>query len=99
MDLNALINLQRGPLTDVVAWLQCQQLLANPLLCSQCNNRVMEMKQRNGNHVDGFFCYVCYTSFPLFLKKTLLNHYQFMKKHFPIFIDQTRVLLAFFLGG
>lgn len=69
MDLNALINLQRGPLTDVVAWLQCQQLLANPLLCSQCNNRVMEMKQRNGNHVDGFFWYVRYTSFPLFLKK------------------------------
>ena len=34
-------------------------------------------------------------------KKTLLNHYQFVKKHIPIFTDQTRVLLAFFffLGG
>ena len=35
-------------------------------------------------------------------KKTLLNHYRFVKKHFPIFTDQTRVLLAFsffFWGG
>ena len=90
MDLNTLINLQRGPLTDVVAWLQCQQFLANPLLCSQCNNRY-------GNETEKWqscrwLFLVCTLYFvPAVLKKTLLNHYQFVKKHFPIFIDQTRV--------
>ena len=60
MDLNQLIDLERGPRLDLIRWLQLYQLLPNPLQCAQCN-RAMEITERNDNHVDGFLWYVIVT--------------------------------------
>ena len=54
MNLNELIDLERGPQTELIQWLQRRYLLADPLNCAQCN-RAMELPERNANHVDGFF--------------------------------------------
>lgn len=53
MDLYECIDLQRGPRLNLIQWLQQRSLLANPLICAQCN-RDMELKERNGGHIDGF---------------------------------------------
>ena len=53
MDLFECIELQRGSRMNLIQWLQQRSLLANPLRCRQCNQD-MEMKERNGDHVDGF---------------------------------------------
>ena len=57
MNLNELIDLERGPRTgprtELIQWLQRRYLLTDPLNCAQCN-RAMELTERNANHVDGF---------------------------------------------
>ena len=53
MDLYEYTELQWGSRINLIQWLQQRSLLANPLRCRQCN-RDMEMKERNGDHVDGF---------------------------------------------
>ena len=54
MDLNLIIDLERGPRAYLIRWLQMRHLLANHLSCAQCNC-AMEMKERNDDHIDGFF--------------------------------------------
>ena len=49
MDLYECIDLQRGPRLNLIQWLQQRSLLANELC-----NRDMELKERNGGHIDGF---------------------------------------------
>ena len=53
MDLNELIDLERGPRSVLIGWLQRRYLLADPLHCAQCN-QAMELTERNVNHTDGF---------------------------------------------
>ena len=68
MDLNELIDLERGPQLTLIQWLQRRILLADLLQCAQCNCP-MELTQRNGSHVDGFLWLVLYELFPcLFFK-------------------------------
>ncbi|KAK2557526.1 hypothetical protein P5673_020277, partial [Acropora cervicornis] len=52
MDLNLIIDLERGPRAYLIRWLQMRHLLANPLSCARCNC-AMEMKERNDDHIDG----------------------------------------------
>ena len=53
MDLNELIDLERGPRSVLIGWLQRRYLLADPPHCAQCN-QAMELTERNVNHTDGF---------------------------------------------
>ena len=45
MNLNELIDLERGPRTELIPWFQWRYMLADPLNCSQCN-RAMELTER-----------------------------------------------------
>jgi len=53
MNLNEIIDLERGLRSVLIEWLQRCYLLPDPLNCSQCN-QALELAQRNDNHVDGF---------------------------------------------
>ena len=53
MNLNELIDLERGPRMALIQWLQRRYLLADPLNCAQCNQG-MELTPRSQDHVDGF---------------------------------------------
>lgn len=53
MSLRQLFELERGPIEDVIRWLQGRALLANPLHCGQCNED-MELRPRGDEHIDGF---------------------------------------------
>ena len=57
MDLLFFTDLATGPRSNLVQWLQGglqgRALLPNPLHCATCD-RDMELKQRNGDHIDGF---------------------------------------------
>ena len=53
MNFNEIIDLERGPRSGLIEWLQRRHLLLDPLHCAQCN-QAMELKQRNDDHVDGF---------------------------------------------
>ena len=53
MNLNKLIDLERGPRMALIQWLQRRYLLADPLNCAQCNQG-MELTTRSQDHVDGF---------------------------------------------
>jgi len=52
MNLNLFIDLERGPRSALVQWLQRRRLIADPIWCAQCNI-MMELTERN-DHVDGF---------------------------------------------
>ena len=54
MNFNEIIDLERGPRSALIEWLQRQHLLPDPLRCAQCN-QAMELKQRNDDHVMAFF--------------------------------------------
>ncbi|XP_068704779.1 uncharacterized protein [Montipora foliosa] len=53
MNLNELIDLERGPRVALIQWLQRRYLIADPLNCAQCNQG-MELTTRSQDHVDGF---------------------------------------------
>ena len=53
MSLRQLFELERGPIENVIRWLQGRALLANPLHCGQCNED-MELRPRGDEHIDGF---------------------------------------------
>ena len=55
MNLDLFIDLERGPRSDLIRWLQRQRLIADPLLCAQCNI-AMDLIERNDNH--GWFSLV-----------------------------------------
>lgn len=57
MNLNLFIDLERGPRSALVRWLQRRRLIADPLWCAQCNI-AMELTERNDDHVDGFLWWV-----------------------------------------
>ena len=57
MNLADITSLANGPVLELIQWLQRQNCIANPLLCTVCNIP-MELTQRNGDHVDGYFWYV-----------------------------------------
>ena len=54
MELSQFVAFERGPTLNLIQWLQNRSLLANPLRCAQCNIN-MDLKERNDNHVDGFY--------------------------------------------
>lgn len=58
MDLLEITRLSGGPLLDLIRWLQGENCLANPLRCSQCNERML-LTARNQDHVDGYLWFVC----------------------------------------
>ena len=53
MSLRQLFELEKGPIENVIRWLQGRALLANPLNCGQCNED-MELRPRGDEHIDGF---------------------------------------------
>ena len=53
MNLSEIVDLERGQRSELIQWLQRRYLLADRLNCTQCN-QAMELKERNGNHVDGY---------------------------------------------
>ena len=53
MSLRRLFELERGPIRNLIRWLQGRSLLANPLRCRQCNQD-MELTERGDEHIDGF---------------------------------------------
>jgi len=53
MNLSEITDLERGQQSELIQWLQRRYLLADRLNCAQCN-QAMELKERNGNHVDGY---------------------------------------------
>lgn len=53
MNLSEIVDLERGQRSELIQWLQRRYLLADRLNCAQCN-QAMELKERNGNHVDGY---------------------------------------------
>ena len=57
MNLADVMSLANGPVLELIQWLQRQNCIANPLRCTVCNTP-MELTQRNGDHVDGYFWYV-----------------------------------------
>ena len=54
MNLADVTSLANGPVLDLIQWLQRQNCMANPLRCTVCNIP-MELTQRSGDHVDGYF--------------------------------------------
>ena len=57
MNLNELIDLQRGPRLTLIQWLRTRYLLAHPLHCAHCDI-AMVFTERNDNHEDAFIWYV-----------------------------------------
>ena len=53
MNLNEIVDLERGQRPQLIQWLQRRYLLPDPLNCAQCN-QAMELKESNGEHVDGY---------------------------------------------
>ena len=52
MNLNEIIDLECGPRSVLMEWLQRRYLLPDPLHCAQCN-QAMELTKQNDDHVDG----------------------------------------------
>ena len=53
MNLISVATISNGPAVELIQWLQGRNLLANPLRCVPFN-QIMELTQRNANHVDGY---------------------------------------------
>lgn len=53
MNLVDVTRLSNGPISDLICWLQRENLIANPLRCLPCN-RGMALTAREANHVDGY---------------------------------------------
>ena len=53
MNLVDVTQLSNGPISDRISWLQCENLIADPLRCLPCN-RGMVLAKRGANHVDGY---------------------------------------------
>ena len=53
MNLVDVTRLSNGPISDLISWLQCENLTADPLRCLPCN-RGMVLAERGANHVDGY---------------------------------------------
>ena len=53
MNLVDVTRLSNGPIIDLINWLQCENLMADPLRCLPCN-RGMVLDERDANHIDGY---------------------------------------------
>ena len=53
MNLVDVTRLSNGPISDLISWLQRENLIADPLRCLPCN-RGMVLAERGANHVDGY---------------------------------------------
>ena len=53
MNLFDVTRLSNGPISDLISWLQRENLIADPLRCLPCN-RGMVLAERGANHVDGY---------------------------------------------
>ena len=53
MNLVDVTRLSNGPISDLISWLQRENLIADPLRCLPCN-RGMVLARRDANHVDGY---------------------------------------------
>ena len=53
MNLVDVTRLSNGPISDLISWLQRENLIADPLGCLPCN-RGMVLAKRGANHVDGY---------------------------------------------
>ena len=53
MNLVDVTRLSNGPIIDLINWLQCEHLIADPLRCLPCN-RGMVLDERDANHIDGY---------------------------------------------
>ena len=61
MNLVDVTRLSNGPISDLISWLQRENLIANPLRCLP-SNRGMALAEREANHVDGviFIINICF---------------------------------------
>ena len=53
MNLVDVTRLSNGPISDLISWLQRENLIADSLRCLPCN-RGMVLAERGANHVDGY---------------------------------------------
>ena len=53
MNLVDVTRLSNGPISDLISWLQRENLIADPLRCLPCN-RGMVLDERDANHIDGY---------------------------------------------
>ena len=53
MNLVDVTRLSNGPISNLISWLQRENLIANPLRCLLCN-RGMALTEREANQVDGY---------------------------------------------
>ena len=53
MNLVDVTRLSNSPISDLISWLQRENLIADPLRCLPCN-RGMVLAERGANHVDGY---------------------------------------------
>lgn len=94
MNINEIIDLERGPRSALIEWLQRRYLLADPLQCARCN-QAMELTERNDNHVDGFLWYVAYLQ-ALQDRKLKPFRVRYLEAGcFPVFLNTATAALTF----